>query len=247
MKKTLITMSFLVFSVFAIVASPSLGGMVGYVVVPSAEVVPSAKNPAVNTAYSATFTGSQAVHIPSLAISFSDRIETSFAVDIADNTDLLLGGKWRFSKTTSSSYAAGVLLQLSDVTNTNKVAAQLYVASTFESSIMDLPSKTTILLGYTFKEQLNSNIDFALAFQTPLLPDTFKGNVDLLLDFGNVSYSTTPSAGKAENRGMVNVGLRLNPLEILPSVYFGLDIRAMDLFDHIGRAVSIGTNITFRP
>ncbi len=247
MKKILTTIAILLCCTLPLLSSPSLGGMLGYVVVPSAEIAQSRRNPSVTTAYSALFGGSKPAHIPSLSIAFSDTGETSFAVDIADKVDLLIGGKWRFSQTKTSSYAAGALLQLADVGNTIKFAAQVYMVSTFESTIMDFPSKTTILLGYTFKEQMTSDIDFALAFQTPLLPKTFKNNVNFLLDFGNVSYSATPSAGIAEKRGLINVGIRMVPFEILPSVYMGLDLKALDLFDHTGRALSIGTNISFRP
>ncbi|RFU95576.1 hypothetical protein DYP60_03630 [Sphaerochaeta halotolerans] len=246
MKRTVLFTLLCIFLV-PIFGSTTLGGSSGYIVVPSAEVAPSEVHSSVTTAYSATITSGKVIHIPSILLSFSDTVESSFAVDIGNDIDLLLNGKWRFTKRETTSFAAGVLAQVSGVSNTNKLSAQLYVASTFASSIMDLPSKTTLRLGYTFKKPMTSNIDFALGFQTPFFPEVFKEKVDFLLDFGNVSYSTTPSAGNAGDRGLVNVALRLLPVEFLTATYFGLDIRALDLFDHEGRALSIGATISFRP
>jgi hypothetical protein len=175
--------------------------------------------------------------------------EVSLAVDIDPETvtDLLLNAKWRFSHRAETSIAMGIVGQLIDVADAKELAAQLYFASTFTSSIMDFPSKTTVLLGYTFHKDLNTNIDFGIAFQTPFFPATFKEKVDFLLDFGNVSYSVNPSAGDAGDRGLVNVGLRLLPLKVLNAVYLTADIRALDLFDHKGRALSLGATISFRP
>ncbi|MGE4453068.1 MAG: hypothetical protein AB7D92_00920 [Sphaerochaeta sp.] len=230
-----------------LLADTTLGGSTGYIVVPSAEVAPSDFGSSVTTAYSATVTGEKVIHTPSLLLSFSDCVETSFAVDIASDTDLLLNGMWRFLEKETTSFSIGLLAQISGVSEANDFSSQLYIASTFDSSIMDLPSKTTVRLGYTFKQDMQSNIDFALGFQTPFFPKVCKEKVDFLLDFGNVSYSTTPSAGDAENRGMVNIALRLLPLEFIQATYIGVDIRALDLFDHSGRALSIGANISFRP
>lgn len=78
------------------------------------------------------------------------------------------------------------------------------------------------------------------------MANAFKEKVFLLLDFGNVSYSVNPSAGKAD-RGLVNIGLRLVPVKILKSVYLAADLRALDLFDHKGRALSVGLSLSFRP
>ncbi|MGH0054418.1 MAG: hypothetical protein ACQ5SW_13590 [Sphaerochaetaceae bacterium] len=246
MKRTLLlVLCFL--CLFPAFGSTTLGGSTGYIVVPSADVASNNQNSTVTTAYSATITGNRIIHIPSLLVSFSDTVETNFAVDIGTDTDLLLNGKWRFSKRGTTSFTAGLLTQVSGVSNTNDLSAQLYLVSTFDSSIMDMPSKTTIRLGYTFKKPLNSNIDFALGFQTPFFPEVFKENVVFLLDFGNVSYSTTPSAGNAGDRGLVNVALRLLPIEFLSATYIGIDIRALDLFDQNGRALSIGVNISFKP
>ncbi|MGE4524841.1 MAG: hypothetical protein AB7D24_03030 [Sphaerochaeta sp.] len=231
----------------SLAANTTIAGISGYIVIPSAEVTPSTIASAVTTSYSATLGSNGAVHIPALQLAFKDTFETSLAVDIADNTDILLNAKWLFSKKGTTSFAAGLLGQWSSVSKDDEVAAQIYFASTFDSSIMDYPSKTTLLVGYSLMKGMNSDINFALAFQTPLLAKTFKNKVDFLLDFGNVSYSATPSAGNAENRGLVNVGIRLLPIEFLKSIFIAVDIRALDLFDHEGRALSLGASISFRP
>ncbi|MFA6784412.1 MAG: hypothetical protein WCR13_05900 [Sphaerochaeta sp.] len=225
----------------------TLSGVNGYLVLPSAEPVSSGKSSTVTTGYSGIFSSSQFAHIPFIQIGFSNTYEIAVALDIAQETDVLLNTKWRFSHKGDTSLSVGLVGQLIDVSNEKDLAAQLYFASTFTSSIMNYPSKTTVLVGYTFDESLTSDIDFGLAFQTPFLPDVFKKTVDFLLDFGNVSYSISPSGGDAKTRGLVNIGLRLLPVEFLNSVYLSAELRALDLFDHQGRAISAGVAISFRP
>ncbi|MBI9094972.1 MAG: hypothetical protein JEY71_08840 [Sphaerochaeta sp.] len=225
----------------------TVSGVNGYIVIPSAEPVPGGKGTSITTGYSGIFSTDVYAHVPFVQLGFSDMAEVSLAVDIDTKSDLLLNVKWRFSHRNGTSLAVGIVGQLIDVANAKDLAAQLYFASTFFSSIMDFPSKTTVLLGYTFHKDLNTNIDFGIAFQTPFFPSAFKEKVFFLLDFGNVSYSISPSAGDAENRGLVNVGLRMVPLKVLNSVYLTADIRALDLFDHKGRALSLGFSLAFRP
>jgi len=225
----------------------TIGGVNGYLVLPSAEPVPSKDGISITTGYSGIFSTDVYAHVPFIQLGFSDMAEVSLALDIATKTDILLNAKWRFSHRNQTSLAVGVVGQLIDVATEKDLAAQLYLASTFSSSIMDFPSKTTVLLGYTFHKDLNTNIDFGIAFSTPLLANAFKEKVFLLLDFGNVSYSVNPSAGNALDRGLVNIGIRLVPVKILKSVYLAADLRALDLFDHKGRALSVGLSLSFRP
>lgn len=237
-------------SPFALLAgNTTLSGVHGYLVIPSAEPAPSGKSTSITTGYSGILSTRGYANIPFIQLGFSNVAEVSLAVDIDPETvtDLLLNAKWRFSHRAETSMAVGVVGQLIDVSTAKELAAQIYFASTFSSSIMDFPSKTTVLLGYTFHKDLNTNIDFGIAFQTPLFPATFKEKVDFLLDFGNVSYSVNPSAGDANDRGLVNVGIRLLPVKVLNSVYLTAEIRALDLFDHKGRALSLGATLSFMP
>lgn len=233
----------------AVAGNTTLSGVNGYLVIPSAEPPPSEKGTSITTGYSGILSTRGYANIPFIQLGFSDKAEVSLAVDIDPETvtDLLLNAKWRFSHRDETSMALGVVGQLIDVASAKELAAQLYFASTFSSAIMDFPSKTTVLFGYTFHKDLNTNIDFGIAFQTPFFPSTFKERVDFLLDFGNVSYSVSPSAGDADDRGLVNVGLRLLPVKVLNSVYLTAEIRALDLFDHKGRALSLGATLAFNP
>lgn len=128
-----------------------------------------------------------------------------------------------------------------------KFAAQLYFASTFDNTVMNYPSKTTLLIGYSFEEGMNSNINFGLGFEVPFLRKTLKEKVTFVMDIGNVSYSVAPSAGNANDRGLVNLGLRLVPIEFIKSTFISADIRALDIFDHRGRALGLSASVSFRP
>ncbi|WP_320128853.1 hypothetical protein [uncultured Sphaerochaeta sp.] len=245
----LLALSFLPVSLFASEAgNATLGGVNGYLVIPSAEPVYSSKDTSVSTGYSAIITSGTFANIPYLQVGFSNTYELGLAADITENTtDLLLNVKWRLSKNGNTSMAIGAVAQAINVGENTQFAAQVYFASTFNSSFIDWPSKTTILLGYTFDDNLNTDINFGMGFEIPFFKDTFNDKLKALIDFGNVSYSVSPSAGNAENRGMINVGLRLVPIEFLKSVYISADIRALDLFDDSGRALSLGATISFRP
>lgn len=223
----------------------TISGSNGYIVIPSAETAWSGKNTTVTTGYSGVFTGSYA-HVPYIQMGFASNLEMSLAVDISQEVDVLLGGKWRFARSQNSSLTFGVVGQMLDVTSTSRMAAQVYVNSTFNSTFIDWPSKTTLLIGYTFDGPLTSDIDFGMGYQTAFLPKVLKGKVDFLVDFGNASYSASPSGGNADSRGMLNFGLRLLPLQFLKSVYVSVDLRALDIFDAVGRALSISIAISYR-
>jgi len=223
----------------------TLGGVNGYIVIPSADPVYSADNATVATGYSALFSSSFA-HVPFIQIGFAENFEASLAVDIATSTDVLLNAKWRFAQGKTSSIAVGIVGQALDLGGTVSFAGQLYAVSTFTGALIDWPAKTTVLIGYTFDNTLNTDIDFGMGFEIPFFEDFFKGRVNFLMDFGNVSYSSKPSGGNAADRGLLNVGLRMLPLEFVKSVFLSADLRAMDLFDHTGRALSAGISISFR-
>ena len=246
---TAILLSLLVpVSAFAATAgNATLGGVNGYLVIPSAEPVYSGNEATVATGYSAIVSSGKFANIPYFQMGFSGNYEVGIATDIADTTDILINAKWRFSKSGNTSMAVGTVAQVLDVGDSTTFADQIYLATTFSSTFIDWPSKTTILAGYTFDNSLNSDINFGMAFETPFFKDTFKEKVNFLIDFGNVSYSTKPSGGNADNRGMVNVGLRLVPVQFLKSVYVSADLRALDLFDASGRALSAAVAISFRP
>lgn len=248
----LVLFSLIVSGGLAFASSPegnnTLGGINGYIVVPSALPVNSNNGAAITTGYQAIFEFPDTfAHIPYIQFGFAKDFEVSLAVDIKNSADILLNGKWRFIEKGSTSVSFGFIGQAIDLKNATQFAAQTYFASSFSSNFIDWPSKTTILVGYTFKEKLNSNIDFGMGFQAPLLEKVFKGKVDFLIDFGNVSYSIDPSAGDASNRGMLNIGARLLPVEFMKSTFVTADLRLLDILDDKGRGISAGVSITFRP
>ncbi|MDD3790083.1 MAG: hypothetical protein ACOXZ2_01165 [Sphaerochaetaceae bacterium] len=229
--------------------STTLGGVNGYVTLPKATVVDSDKNPSITTGYTAIFSIADGfAHIPFVLVGFAKNFEASVAFDIdSDDFDLMVNAKWRFVEKDNTSVAFGLTGEALTLQTDPDFAFLTYFATTFNSTFIKWPSKTTLLLGYTFTRDLNSNIDFGVGFEIPLWQKAFKGKVNLLVDFGNVSYSANPSGGIAKDRGLFNIGLRLLPLEFLPSTYFALDLGLIDIFDHQGRAFSAGAALTFRP
>lgn len=222
----------------------TISGSNGYIVIPSAETAWSGKRTSITTGYSGIFTGSYA-HVPYIQMGFAGNLEMSLAVDISDQVDLLLGGKWRIARGQNSSLTFGVVGQLLNATTTTNLAAQLYLASTFNSTFIEWPSKTTLLIGYTFDGPLTSNIDFGVGYQTPFMPEALNRKIDFLVDFGNASYSASPSGGNAQSRGMLNMGLRLRPVQFMKVAYISVDIRLLDIFDAQGRALSASVAISY--
>ncbi len=227
----------------------TLGGVYGYVTLPKASVVDSDKTPSITTGYTAIFSLAEGfAHIPFVQMGFAKNFEAAVAFDIdSDDFDLMVSGKWRFVDKNDVAVAFGFTSEGLTLQNDPDFAVLTYFATTFNSTFVDLPSKTTLLLGYTFTKNLNSNIDFGVGFEFPLWRKVLKEKVNLLLDFGNVSYSANPSGGEAKDRGLFNIGIRLLPLEFMRNTYFSLDLGLIDIFDHVGRAFSAGAALTFRP
>lgn len=252
--KFLLVITLLVFSLTTISGAlkegnATLGGVNGYVTLPKASVVDSDKTPSITTGYTAIFSIADGfAHIPFVQMGFAKNFEASIAFDIdSEDFDLIVNAKWRFVEKDNTSVAFGITGEGLTLQNDPDFAFLTYFATTFNSTFINWPSKTTLLLGYTFTRNLNSNIDFGVGFEVPLWQKVFKGKVNLLVDFGNVSYSANPSGGEAKDRGLFNIGLRLLPLEFIRNTYFSFDLGLIDIFDHQGRAFSAGAALTFRP
>ena len=246
---TLLIISLATLSGAMLEGNTTLGGVNGYVTLPKASVVDSDKTPSITTGYTAIFSLADGfAHIPFVQMGFAKNFEASVAFDIdSDDFDLMASGKWRFVNKDNVDVAFGFTGEGLTLQNNPDFAVLTYFATTFNSTFIDLPSKTTLLLGYTFTRNLNSNIDFGVGFEFPLWRKVLKDKVNLLLDFGNVSYSANPSGGEATNRGLFNIGIRLLPLEFMRNTYFSFDLGLIDIFDHVGRAFSAGAALTFRP
>ncbi len=233
---------------FSVAGNTTLSGTTGYIVVPSASPVDTPVNPAVTTGYTALLSFSDGLaHIPFLQIGFLDDFEASLAIDIGKDIDLLLNAKWRFLQRETTDFALLINGQALSLDGTITFAGQTGFAATFDSMLIDSPATTTVYLGYTFDDTLNTDIDFAMAFETPLFADSLGEMLALVIDFGNVSYSAAPSGGDASNRGLLNAGLRFLPKEFITDTYFMADLKVLDIFDDSGRAASVGVNISFRP
>lgn len=228
----------------------TFAGVTGYIGLPSAHVTSSFDNPTITTGYTGIYDFQKGFsHIPFIEVGFLKNFEGGAAVDITnEELDLLINAKWRFIDKDSVAFAFGMVGELLTMREELSFGGKAYFASTFNSSFVGLPSKTSILLGYSIdKNSIDSNIDFGMAFQSPLFPKFFKEKVDFIIDFGNVAYSNNPSGGNANNRGMLNVGLRVLPLKLMKGTYLTIDLSFIDLFDHIGRGVSLGASISFMP
>ncbi len=255
MKKMLSVLTFvIVISLVPLVASATTGsttlsGSTGYVVIPSAIPVESNNSPSFSTGYNAMFSAiNKFSHIPYIQMGFARNFEAALAFDIGLTTDIILQAKWRFIEKNNTNFAFIINGQGVDfIKDSRKFAAQTGFSATFNSSIMNFESVTTVFLGYTFYQTLNSDIDFGMAFETPLWRSGNKEIMTLVMDFGNVSYSVNPSGGDADDRGSLNFGLRLLPVEFIKNAYIMGDIRLLDLFDHKGRAISAGVTFSFRP
>jgi hypothetical protein len=227
----------------------TIQGATGTIVVPSAEPVWNEQGAALSTGYSLLYSSEGITHIPYVKVGFNRDLEAHASLDInSSGLDLLLGGKWRFDHRNNNSMAVGINSQLLEMFASNATdisyAVQFYYVSTFGGMFIDWPAKITLLLGYTLDEDPNSDIDFGMGFQTPFFEDIFNDKMVFLIDFGNVSYSKSPSAGNAHNRGLINVGIRLLPIQLGRSIAISSDLRALDLLDDTGRAVSLAMNIS---
>ncbi|MGM0431558.1 MAG: hypothetical protein ACQEQU_02465 [Spirochaetota bacterium] len=222
----------------------SLSGATGVIILPSARI-DDAGTTLVTSGYSVLYSRSGFAHIPFLRLGFTNGLELHGATEIINESfDLLLGGSWRFLQREQSAFAAGLETYITGMPQQYDVAAHGYFVTTFQGRFIDFPATTTLLLGYTFDWEWTSDINFAVGFETPFFSEVLGRGIDFLLDFGNVSYSSNPSGGKAEERGLVNIGLRLLPIKLSPNISLGAKLAALDLFDASGRAISLSTSIT---
>jgi hypothetical protein len=228
------------------VGSASLSGASGYIVLPSAEPSTVSQDAVLGTGYSFIAAGQGIAHVPYMKVSFAEDFELYTSFDFSPaGFDMQVGGMWRFDHRGGNSMAVGANGQLLDAGSSLRYALQFYYVSTFSSSFIDWPAKATLLAGYTIDGSPSTDIDFGLGFAVPFFADVFNDKAVFLIDFGNVSYSDSPSAGDAEDRGLINFGLRMLPITLGKSVLFSLDLRALDLLDESGRAVSTAFHLSF--
>jgi hypothetical protein len=121
-------------------------------------------------------------------------------------------------------------------------AGQVYAALTYSGNLLGMPTGTTVALGYTFREHLNSNIDFGMGFDMVLFPDVLKNYIHWLIDFSNYSYSIDPLGIDTYYRGSLNTGLRIDigAAPALKKFKLMVDVMVTDLLDEGDRSFVLG-------
>ncbi|QQO07912.1 hypothetical protein [Breznakiella homolactica] len=177
----------------------------------------------------------------SAAFDFQEKYDTSNE-DWEPNNDMIIGAKLQLP-TTSTAIAIGGNLQLIDMGNdlTKETRGQIYLAATYAGTFFKMPAETTMVVGYTFHEDMESDIDFGMGFDLLLFPDIFQRYVHWLVDFSNFPYSTGAIRGSNPARGCLNTGVRIDLAAIpaLSKYKLVIDAMIMDAFDS-DRAFSIG-------
>jgi hypothetical protein len=105
-----------------------------------------------------------------------------------------------------------------------------------------MPSETSLVVGKTFRETGDSNIDFGMGFDLILLPNVFQNYIHWITDFANFQYSVDPWKADAMSRGVLNTGIRFDiaALPALSKYKFVVDLMITDCFDDHQRAFSFG-------
>lgn len=224
----------------------TISGTTGHIVTPSADLFWDDSEFALSTGYTMIATKGKLAHVPYVNFALFRNFETTIALDTFEGTfDVLTGAKWRFLDTGNTMIAVGLLGQSLDIGNETEWAAQAYLTSTFKSSFFDQSALTTVLIGYTFQKDMKFDIDFSVGFDTLLFPSVLKEYVSLVFDVGNVSYSNDAS-GTDPDRGIINAGLRLNPIGLGEQLRISADIAGLDLLDGADRSFALGVNLQMK-
>jgi hypothetical protein len=196
-----------------------------------------------------TILGDKANHIPAFSASLFQLVELSAAFDNPpnvgdfDNNNLLLGFKVQLP-TKSTAVAVGGNYQSINVGDDglDETAFQLYLAFTYPGTFLGMPSETSVVIGKTFLEHSDSNIDFGMGFDLILLPDLFQKYIHWIIDFSNFNYSIDPWMTDAGSRGALNTGIRIDiaAAPALSKYKFVVDVMVTDCFDDEQRNFSLG-------
>ena len=138
--------------------------------------------------------GDKVLPTPFIYLSFPVDIEVAFAVDTKTETDLLLSAKWRFVETKGTSFAVGTSLQLLEVGRLQYVCSG--ISCIHVPPHVDGFADQVIDHGRVLSKQGTqalSNIDFAVGLER-CSPQQAEEPFGPSLDFGNISYSLSPSA-----------------------------------------------------
>jgi hypothetical protein len=196
-----------------------------------------------------TIIGDKANHIPAVSASLFRWVEVGAAFDNQpnagnfNNNDLLLGFKVQLP-VTSTAVALGGNFQSMHIGDNglNTTAFQLYVAVTYPGTFFGMPSETSVVVGKTFVEHSDSNIDFGMGFDLILFPKYFQNFVHWITDFANFGYSSNSWETQAALRGVLNTGVRIDiaAAPALSKYKFVVDVMVTDFFDDNQRGFSLG-------
>jgi hypothetical protein len=155
-------------------------------------------------------------------------------------TDTILGMKIQFPfKRIALALGGNAQFLLHDSFST---AGQIYAASTYRSSFFDWPLETSLALGYTFRKDPGSDIDFGIGFDLELFPALLRRLVHWIVDYSNFSYSAEALGSDPFYRGDLSAGLRLDfsAIPLLDDFKLSLDIVAADILDKDHRSGRVG-------
>jgi hypothetical protein len=178
-------------------------------------------------------------------------VEITGAVDLQpreddeNNTDGVMGVKLQFP-TNKTAVALGGNLQFLNYRGNYRTAGQIYTAVTYGGEFFTWPAETTLMLGYTFRNDDNNtadkdNIDFGMGIDLLLIPDVLGNFVHFITDFSNFAYSDQPLGENAWYRGSLNTGIRIDiaALPALNKFKFVFDFIMLDILD-TDRTIAMG-------
>jgi hypothetical protein len=196
-----------------------------------------------------TIFGDKPNHIPAVSASLFRWVELSAAFDVQPNIgslrndDLLLGFKVQLP-VTSTAIALGGNFQSINIGDDHgdTTAFQLYLAVTYPGTFFGMPSETSVVVGKTFREESDSDIDFGMGFDLILFPKYLQNFVHWITDFSNFGYSVGSWETNAFYRGVLNTGIRINiaAAPALSKYKFVVDVMVTDFFDDRERSFALG-------
>jgi hypothetical protein len=166
-------------------------------------------------------------------ISFAYDFQYKYSTDYYShnkNNDLILGTKVKIPSFRNTSIGIGGNIQflnmgektfLSNVKGFNRysggyyVAGQIYTAITYKSSFFGSEAETSIMVGKTLYKDMEGGIDFGMGFDLIFLPQYMGRLFHIIMDFSNFSYSDSPNPKISGERGILNLGTRLD-LSVIP-------------------------------
>jgi hypothetical protein len=177
----------------------------------------------------------------SLAYDFQYNYSTDYYT-YDNNDDLILGAKFTLPVFVNTAIGIGGNVQFlnlgertfsSDIKGFNRsfgghyIAGQIYTAITYRSNFFGNEAETSIMLGKTLYKGMEGGMDFGMGFDFILLSQYMGRLLHIIMDFSNFSYSDSPNPKISHERGILNVGCRLDLSVIPPLSGFKVAIDAL--------------------